>query len=103
MVMSAMQLLSARYVGFPAAVRSTTATVQAPQSPSAQPHLLPVRPERRNQSSSVVVGAMPSTITSSPFNVNSNKSVIAVVCDPTVVLLIISVYSPTASGQPKAV
>jgi hypothetical protein len=63
-------------VGCPAAVRSTIATEQAPQSPSAQPHLLPVRPERRNQSSSVVVGAKPSTVTDSPFRVKPKASVI---------------------------
>ena len=39
-----MQLLNPRYVGLPEASRSTTAAVQAPQSPSAQPSLLPVSP-----------------------------------------------------------
>src|SRR5438046_3241195 len=96
-----MQLLIARYVGRSPAVRSTSATVHAPQSPSAQPHLLPVRPERRNQSSSVIVDATPSTTTCSPFNVNSNKSEIAALCDPTVVLLMLRVYLPTGCRQPK--
>src|SRR5437764_393847 len=38
------QLLMARYVGLPCESRSTMATEQAPQSPSAQPSFEPVKP-----------------------------------------------------------
>ena len=68
-----MQLLIARYVVLPAASRSTSATVQAPQSPSAQPCLLPVRPLVRSQSSSVVVGETPSIRTFCPLITTSKE------------------------------
>ena len=66
-----MQALTARHVGRPAASRSARATVQAPQSPSAQPCLAPVRPVARNQSSSVTLGERPATRTVSPLRVKS--------------------------------
>ena len=48
--------------------RDRTTTVQAPQSPSAQPSLVPVsRRTRRSHSSSVVGGGTPATSTGSPF------------------------------------
>ena len=43
-----MQLLMARKVRSPRAFVSTIATVHAPQSPSAHPSLLPVRPVLRS-------------------------------------------------------
>jgi hypothetical protein len=53
-----------------APVSSVTITVQAPQSPSLQPSLVPVSPRStRNQSKSVVVGDT-STSTVSPFREN---------------------------------
>src|SRR5688572_19970699 len=68
---SVMQLLIDRYVVRPAASLSTSATLHAPQSPSSQPHLLPVRPVARNQRNSVVVAGTPATFTWAPFNLNS--------------------------------
>jgi hypothetical protein len=45
--------------------------VQAPQSPSAQPSLVPVRCARvRSQSSTVMVGGAPSSLHGLPFNRN---------------------------------
>src|SRR6266536_1264752 len=71
-----MQLLIARYVGCPNASHSTRATVHAPQSPSSQPHLLPVRPEARNQRRRVVVAATSSMCTSSPLSRKSKQLVL---------------------------
>src|SRR6186997_1340394 len=51
----------------PAAASSPTTTVQAPQSPSLQPSLVPVqRASSRSQSRTVRVGAAPSTSTTAP-------------------------------------
>src|SRR2546430_1589865 len=94
-----MQLLIARYVGWPFASRSSSATEHAPQSPSAQPHLLPVRPVPRSQSSSVVVAATPSTAMSSPFSVNSNDSVCVAPRKATDVLLMARIYPRARRGQ----
>src|SRR5688572_33345116 len=96
-----MQLLIARYVGLPCASRSSSATVHAPQSPSAQPHLLPVRPKRRSQSSNVVVAAIFSTNTRSPFRVNSNASVCAALNVAAERLLMRQIYPHPARRQPK--
>ena len=46
-------------------------TEQAPQSPSAQPSLAPVRPDPRRYSSSVVLGETPSRRTLRPLRINS--------------------------------
>ena len=54
-----------------------TITVQAPQSPSAQPSLLPVRPfSWRSQSSTVSVGSIAPTLSHWPSNKNRTFSLI---------------------------
>ena len=70
-----MQLFTPRYVGLPALSRSTTATVHAPQSPSAQPCLLPVSPVDLRYSRRVVVVGVPETATVLPLSVKSNPMV----------------------------
>ncbi len=70
-----MQELMARHVTRPAASWSESATVQAPQSPSAQPCLAPVRPLARSQSSKVVFGERLATRTGSPLRVKSKEAV----------------------------
>src|SRR5271157_4702645 len=72
---SAMQLLMARQVVLPSASYSTRATVQAPQSPSAHPCLLPVQPCVRRYSSRVVVGASPSIEAERPLIVIENPGI----------------------------
>src|SRR5580700_7920243 len=69
-----MQLLIARYVGRPSAARSTIATVHAPQSPSAQPSLLPVCPFARRYESRETFGDTPATRTVAPLSVSSKVS-----------------------------
>ncbi len=66
-----MQLLMARKVRSPRALVSTSATVHAPQSPSAQPSLLPVRPVLRSHARSEVLAEVPSTRTALPLRTNS--------------------------------
>ncbi len=56
--------------------RSST-TVQAPQSPSAQPSLVPLSPRwSRSQSSTVVIGDTLETSTGAPFSVKRMLSAI---------------------------
>src|SRR5262249_30261849 len=62
-----MQEFTARYVGRPDVSTSTIATVHAPQSPSAQPSFVPVRPVERSHWRSVVLIETPSTVTGSPL------------------------------------
>src|SRR5438046_335782 len=62
-----MHELTARYVRRPWASSSTSATVHAPQSPSAQPSFVPVRPVERSHWRSVVLIETPSTVTGSPL------------------------------------
>ena len=53
----------------PTPARSASTTVQAPQSPSAQPSFVPVRRRSsRRYSSSVVCGDWPPASTRSPFS-----------------------------------
>src|SRR5690242_541070 len=52
------------------------ATEHAPQSPSAQPSLVPVKPLARRNSSSVVFGETDSTRTGLPFRMNSSEPLI---------------------------
>src|SRR5262245_56772437 len=70
------QLLMARQAAGRRAAPSSTATEQAPQSPSAQPSWAPVRPEARRKSSSVVFGEEPATRTVRLFKMNSNALLI---------------------------
>ena len=52
------------------------ATEHAPQSPSAQPSLVPVNPQARKNSSNVVFGEMFPILTGLSFNLNSNEQLI---------------------------
>ena len=70
-----MQLFTVRYAGRPDPSRSTSATLQAPQSPSPQPHLLPVRPVERSHSSREVVGETPETVTCWPLRTKLREEV----------------------------
>src|SRR5438128_7427202 len=62
-----MHELTARYVRRPCASRSTSATVHAPQSPSAQPSFVPVLPVERSHCRRVVLVERRSTVTVSPL------------------------------------
>ena len=95
-----MQELTARHVGRPAAARAATGTVQAPQSPSAQPCLAPVRPVARSQSSSVTLGERPATRTVSPLRVKSKAAAASAVTSPVVtrsVAVLLLPFSPVCT------
>ena len=75
---SRIQLLTARYCKVPAAVFSPSTTVQAPQSPSLQPSLVPLQPRSsRTNSSKVRDGRTPSTWTISPRRTKRNARPVA--------------------------
>src|SRR6266446_3599838 len=60
---------------WPSAASSPKTTVHAPQSPSAHPSFVPVRPAvSRKYSSTVVVGGRPDTLTTSPSSMNRTVS-----------------------------
>src|SRR3954470_11429436 len=64
------QELTASYCNDPSTARPST-MVQAPQSPSAQPSLVPLsRARARSQSSTVMLGEALSSLTGDPFNRN---------------------------------
>src|SRR6478672_4862812 len=68
-----MHAFRARYVRAPWASTSTSATVQAPQSPSAHPSFVPVFPVARSHCSSVVFDGPPVTVAAWPLTVSSKE------------------------------
>ena len=65
-----MQEHTQRQDGFSTSSFSKIAIVQAPQSPSAQPSLVPVLPVALNHSRTVIVGDTPVTTTALPLSSN---------------------------------